>query len=86
MKSLLLCCLDGFRKVSALENGGMKIERDDIEFAHPYFIRGREDLLEHIKRKVHISLAIFNLKIAKYELKYLFEIILYCYNFEIVEI
>ena len=43
---------DGFRKVVSIESGGLKTERDDIEFSHPYFIRGQENLLEFIKRKV----------------------------------
>lgn len=44
---------DGFRKVVHIEQGGLvKPERDDTEFQHPYFIRGHENLLENIKRKV----------------------------------
>lgn len=43
----------GFRKVVHLEEGGLvKPERDDTEFQHPFFIRGQEHQLEHIKRKV----------------------------------
>ncbi|XP_055012876.1 heat shock factor protein 1 isoform X1 [Boleophthalmus pectinirostris] len=43
----------GFRKVVHLEQGGLvKPERDDTEFQHPYFLRGQEQLLENIKRKV----------------------------------
>lgn len=43
----------GFRKVVHLEQGGLlKPERDDTEFQHPFFMRGQEHLLEHIKRKV----------------------------------
>ncbi|CAF4355614.1 unnamed protein product [Rotaria magnacalcarata] len=41
----------GFRKLSTIEHGSLKIERDDIEFAHSYFIRGQEPLLELIKRR-----------------------------------
>lgn len=44
---------DGFRKVIHIEQGGLvKPEKDDTEFQHPYFIRGKEHLLENIKRKV----------------------------------
>ncbi|XP_040909094.1 heat shock factor protein 1 isoform X2 [Toxotes jaculatrix] len=43
----------GFRKVVHIEQGGLlKPERDDTEFQHPFFIRGQEQLLENIKRKV----------------------------------
>ncbi|XP_041759667.1 heat shock factor protein 1 isoform X1 [Coregonus clupeaformis] len=43
----------GFRKVVHIEQGGLvKPEKDDMEFQHPYFIRGQEHLLENIKRKV----------------------------------
>ncbi|KAI5756978.1 HSF1 [Gulo gulo luscus] len=43
----------GFRKVVHIEQGGLvKPERDDTEFQHPCFLRGREQLLENIKRKV----------------------------------
>ncbi|XP_059984196.1 heat shock factor protein 1 isoform X4 [Lagenorhynchus albirostris] len=44
---------DGFRKVVHIEQGGLvKPERDDTEFQHPCFLRGQEQLLENIKRKV----------------------------------
>lgn len=44
---------DGFRKVVHVDSGIVKLERDGpVEFQHPYFKQGREDLLEHIKRKV----------------------------------
>ncbi|KAM9340325.1 heat shock factor protein 1 isoform 2-T2 [Symphorus nematophorus] len=43
----------GFRKVVHIEQGGLvKPERDDTEFQHPFFVRGQEQLLENIKRKV----------------------------------
>lgn len=46
-------CTDGFRKVVHIEQGGLvKPERDDTEFQHPSFLRGQEQLLENIKRKV----------------------------------
>ncbi|XP_061163214.1 heat shock factor protein-like isoform X2 [Saccostrea echinata] len=41
----------GFRKVTNIEQG-LKSEKDDLEFHHPYFQRGQEHLLEHIKRKI----------------------------------
>ena len=53
---------DGFRKVTNLEQGGLKADKDDLEFAHPYFLRGREDLLELIKRKVNIAFHELNIK------------------------
>ncbi|XP_061479711.1 heat shock factor protein 2 isoform X2 [Rhineura floridana] len=46
----------GFRKVVHVDSGIVKLERDGpAEFQHPYFKQGREDLLEHIKRKVSSS-------------------------------
>lgn len=49
---------DGFRKVIALENGMMTAEKNSaIEFQHPFFKRGKANLLANIKRKVlHLSL------------------------------
>lgn len=45
--------LDGFRKVVSLEQGGLlQPERDHVEFQHPSFLRGREQLLERVRRKV----------------------------------
>ena len=46
-------CVDGFRKVPNMEQGGLKVERDDVEFQHQFFVRGHEELLERIKRKVN---------------------------------
>ncbi|NXD61366.1 HSF2 protein, partial [Corvus moneduloides] len=46
----------GFRKVVGVDSGIFKLERDGpVEFRHAYFRQGREDLLEHIKRKVSSS-------------------------------
>ncbi|KAE8583961.1 hypothetical protein XENTR_v10020764 [Xenopus tropicalis] len=42
----------GFRKVMSLENGLVKTE-SSIEFQHPFFKKGRPELLEQIKRKVN---------------------------------
>lgn len=45
--------LDGFRKVVSIEQGGLlRPERDHVEFQHPSFLRGREQLLERVRRKV----------------------------------
>ncbi|XP_068626914.1 heat shock factor protein isoform X3 [Battus philenor] len=42
----------GFHKITSVENGGLKYEKDEIEFSHPCFMRGHAYLLEHIKRKI----------------------------------
>uniref|UniRef100_A0A8C4JIK9 Heat shock factor protein 3-like n=1 Tax=Dromaius novaehollandiae TaxID=8790 RepID=A0A8C4JIK9_DRONO len=43
----------GFRKVIALENGMITVEKSSvIEFQHPFFKQGKAHLLENIKRKV----------------------------------
>ncbi|XP_018027828.1 uncharacterized protein LOC108683062 isoform X2 [Hyalella azteca] len=42
----------GFRKVPSMEGGGLRLDRDEMEFAHPYFVRGEEHNLELIKRKM----------------------------------
>ncbi|XP_016324995.1 heat shock factor protein 2-like isoform X2 [Sinocyclocheilus anshuiensis] len=43
----------GFRKVMHIDTGIVKQERDGpVEFQHPYFKHGQDDLLENIKRKV----------------------------------
>ncbi len=49
---------DGFRKVVSIEQGGLKTEKDDMEFTHPYFQRDQEHLLEFIKRKVMMLPAV----------------------------
>ncbi|XP_064412266.1 heat shock factor protein 2 isoform X7 [Latimeria chalumnae] len=46
----------GFRKVVHIDTGIVKQERDGpVEFQHPYFRQGQDDLLENIKRKVSSS-------------------------------
>jgi HSF-type DNA-binding len=45
----------GFHKVVSVDSGGLKLDKDEMEFAHPYFLRGHEYLLDHIKRKIPIS-------------------------------
>ncbi|KAF2345736.1 Heat shock factor (HSF)-type DNA-binding, partial [Trinorchestia longiramus] len=42
----------GFRKVPSMDGGGLRPEKDEMEFAHPYFVRGQENSLELIKRKM----------------------------------
>ncbi|XP_012586151.1 PREDICTED: heat shock factor protein 4 [Condylura cristata] len=43
----------GFRKVVSMEQGGLlRPERDHVEFQHPSFVRGHEQLLERVRRKV----------------------------------
>lgn len=43
----------GFRKVMHMDTGIVKQERDGpVEFQHPYFKHGQDELLENIKRKV----------------------------------
>ncbi|XP_068433410.1 heat shock factor protein 2 isoform X2 [Clinocottus analis] len=44
---------DGFRKVMHIDTGIVKQEKDGpVEFQHPYFKHGQDNLLENIKRKV----------------------------------
>lgn len=45
----------GFHKVVSVDSGGLKLDKDEMEFAHMYFLQGQEFLLEHIKRKIPIS-------------------------------
>lgn len=45
----------GFRKLTSIENSGLKADKDDMEFYHQYFLKGQESLLEYIKRKVSLS-------------------------------
>uniref|UniRef100_A0A8C5PUW3 Heat shock transcription factor 2 n=1 Tax=Leptobrachium leishanense TaxID=445787 RepID=A0A8C5PUW3_9ANUR len=43
----------GFRKVVHADSGVVKQERDGpVEFQHPFFVQGQDELLENIKRKV----------------------------------
>ncbi|KAK7083261.1 stress-responsive transcription factor hsf1 [Halocaridina rubra] len=41
----------GFHKVVSADSGGLRVEKDEMEFAHPAFQRGCEELIENIKRK-----------------------------------
>ena len=36
----------------SIEGGGLKVEKDEMEFAHQFFMMDHPYLLEHIKRKV----------------------------------
>ncbi|XP_014612950.1 PREDICTED: heat shock factor protein 1-like isoform X2 [Polistes canadensis] len=42
----------GFHKKVSVELGGLKCDRDEMEFAHQYFYKGHPYLVEHIKRKI----------------------------------
>lgn len=42
----------GFHKITSIDNGGLKFDKDEMEFSHPYFQRGHPYLIEHIKRKI----------------------------------
>ncbi|XP_018373903.1 PREDICTED: heat shock factor protein 2-like isoform X1 [Trachymyrmex cornetzi] len=42
----------GFHKVASVELGGLKCDKDEIEFAHRYFCKDSPHLVENIKRKV----------------------------------
>ncbi|XP_018048731.1 PREDICTED: heat shock factor protein 1-like isoform X1 [Atta colombica] len=42
----------GFHKIASVELGGLKCDKDEIEFAHQYFCKGSPHLVENIKRKV----------------------------------
>jgi len=42
----------GFRKVLNTEAANLKLDKDDMEFAHQFFVKGQEHLLDYIKRKV----------------------------------
>lgn len=42
----------GFHKVVSIEGGGLKVDKDEMEFAHHCFLMGHPYLLEHIKRKI----------------------------------
>jgi hypothetical protein len=57
----------GFRKISNIEHGSLKNERDDIEFAHPSFIRGQDTMLEFIKRRAPENQPKANLQSIKIE-------------------
>ncbi|XP_072757190.1 heat shock factor protein isoform X2 [Anoplolepis gracilipes] len=45
----------GFHKKVSVELGGLKCDKDEMEFAHQFFYKGHPYLLEHIKRKIASS-------------------------------
>lgn len=47
--------LDGFHKMSIVENGTMDADKDEIQFYHKYFQKDQPELLKNIKRKVTTS-------------------------------
>jgi heat shock transcription factor 1 len=42
----------GFHKITSIDNGGLKFDKDEMEFSHQFFQKGHPYLLEHIKRKI----------------------------------
>lgn len=49
----IICSIpDGFHKIASIDNGGLKFDKDEMEFSHPCFQRENPYLLEHIKRKI----------------------------------
>lgn len=58
MRIIYTLYTDGFHKVVSADSGGLRLEKDEMEFAHQHFLRGQESLLENIKRKVFISVAL----------------------------
>ncbi|KAF3429790.1 hypothetical protein E2986_01473 [Frieseomelitta varia] len=46
---------NGFHKKVSVELGGLKCDRDEMEFAHQFFCKGHPYLVEHIKRKIASS-------------------------------
>lgn len=52
--------LDGFHKKVSVELGGLKCDRDEMEFAHQFFCKGHPYLVEHIKRKVSSFISYIN--------------------------
>ncbi|XP_043590914.1 heat shock factor protein isoform X2 [Bombus pyrosoma] len=42
----------GFHKKVSVEFGGLKCDKDEMEFAHQFFCKGHPYLVEHIKRKI----------------------------------
>jgi len=46
----------GFHKISGVESGSLKSEEESLEFAHQFFLRGQEGLLDNIKRKVKMKI------------------------------
>lgn len=47
--------IDGFHKITSIDNGGLRFDKDEMEFTHPCFQKDHPYLLEHIKRKIATS-------------------------------
>ncbi|XP_050445717.1 heat shock factor protein isoform X5 [Cataglyphis hispanica] len=54
-RQLNLLVTYGFHKKVSVELGGLKCDKDEMEFAHQFFYKGHPYLLEHIKRKIASS-------------------------------
>ncbi|XP_046359925.1 heat shock factor protein 1-like isoform X1 [Haliotis rufescens] len=55
----------GFRKVMSVDQGSLKVEKDDLEFHHAYFQQGHEELMENIKRKVSPGVKVESIKLKQ---------------------
>ncbi|XP_046577096.1 heat shock factor protein 1-like [Haliotis rubra] len=55
----------GFRKVMSVDQGALKVEKDDLEFHHVYFQQGQEELMENIKRKVSPGMKVESIKLKQ---------------------
>ncbi|XP_074605492.1 uncharacterized protein LOC141858598 [Brevipalpus obovatus] len=55
----------GFRKITSIENSGLRADRDEIEFYHHHFVKNQEDLLELIKRKIKTPLQVSSAKASE---------------------
>nr|AGN53400.1 heat shock factor 1 [Haliotis diversicolor] len=55
----------GFRKVMSVDQGSLKVEKDDLEFHHVYFQQGHEELMENIKRKVSPGVKVESIKLKQ---------------------
>ena len=51
-KNALPIVLDGFKKLVSTDHGGIRSENPEWEFYHQYFMQGKVEWLENIKRKV----------------------------------
>ncbi|XP_055532606.1 heat shock factor protein isoform X2 [Wyeomyia smithii] len=45
----------GFHKITSIDNGGLRFDKDEMEFTHACFQKDHPYLLEHIKRKIATS-------------------------------
>ncbi|KAH8355002.1 hypothetical protein KR093_003749 [Drosophila rubida] len=57
----------GFHKITSIENGGLRFDRDEIEFSHPCFKRNYPYLLDHIKRKISNTKSVDDKSVLKQE-------------------